>query len=226
MQYDTKTIYLSNIYPEGDNTTTGIYFTVAGKTKVLFDLSNIDKGLSDVTSLSAVGLSISKTYINFGDGDAKYYESTFNQSSQAFVPPPIIEHTYVVTTTAEKLDGVVDFFYSNGYTSRIELSAYVSQTNLIDIGLQNTENQLFNAGGLKKIITFATKDNDLYNCAILPTLLNEYNRESRSVIPKQVDRNIDLLTSKRGDLVNVLSATEVLTTRITPKQSNFSFLVY
>ena len=219
MQYDTKTIYLSNIYPEGDNTTTGIYFTVAGKTKVLFDLSNIDKGLAN-------GLGITKTYINFGDGNTKYYESTFNQASEVFLPPSVIEHTYVVTTTAEKLDGVVDFFYSNGYTSRSFLSAYVSQTNLIDIGLQNTENQLFNAGGLKKIITFATKDNDLYNCAIQPTLLNEYNRESRSVIPKQVDRNIDLLTSKRGDLVNVLSATEVLTTRITPKQSNFSFLVY
>ena len=219
MQYDTKTVYLSNTYPQGDNNLSGIYFNVAGKTKILFDLSNIDKGLVN-------GLGITKTYVNFGDGNVKYYESIFNPASEIFLPPAIIEHTYVVTTTADKLDGVIDFFYSNGYTSRIELSTYVAQTNLIDIGLQNTENQLFNAGGMKKVITFATKNNDLYNCVIVPTLLNEYNREARNVIPKQIDRNIYLRTSRRGDLVNVLSATDVLATRITPDQSNFSFLVY
>ena len=219
MQYDTKTVYLSNAYPQDGINSSGIYFNVAGKTKVLFDLSKVDKGIFN-------GLGITKTYVNFGDGNVKYYESIFNPASEVFLPPAIIEHTYVVTTTADRLDGVVDFFYSNGYTSRIELSAYVTQTNLIDIGLQNTENQLFISGNMKKIITFATKNNDLYNCVIVPTLLNEYNREARSVIPKQIDRNIYLRTSRRGDLVNVLSATDVLATRITPDQSNFSFLVY
>ena len=62
------------------------------------------------------GLGITKTYVNFGDGNVKYYESIFNPASEIFLPPAIIEHTYVVTTTADKLDGVVDFFYSNGYT--------------------------------------------------------------------------------------------------------------
>ena len=219
MQYDTKTVYLSNAYPQGGINSSGIYFNVAGKTKVLFDLSNIDKGLAN-------GLGITKTYVNFGDGNVKYYESIFNSASEIFLPPAIIEHTYVVTTTADKLDGVIDFFYSNGYTSRIELSTYVSQTNLIDIGLQNTENQLFDAGGMKKVITFATKNNDLYNCVIVPTLLNEYNREARSVIPKQIDRNLYLQTSRRGDQVNVLSATDVLTERGTPNYANFGFLVY
>ena len=219
MQYDTKTVYLSNAYPRGGINSSGIYFNVAGKTKVLFDLSNIDKGLAN-------GLGITKTYVNFGDGNVKYYESIFNPASEIFLPPAIIEHTYVVTTTADKLDGVIDFFYSNGYTSRIELSTYVSQTNLIDIGLQNTENQLFDAGGMKKVITFATKNNDLYNCVIVPTLLNEYNREARSVIPKQIDRNLYLQTSRRGDQVNVLSATDVLAERGTPNYANFGFLVY
>jgi len=219
MQYDTKTVYLSNAYPRGGINSSGIYFNVAGKTKVLFDLSNIDKGLAN-------GLGITKTYVNFGDGNVKYYESIFNSASEIFLPPAIIEHTYVVTTTADKLDGVIDFFYSNGYTSRIELSTYVSQTNLIDIGLQNTENQLFDAGGMKKVITFATKNNDLYNCVIVPTLLNEYNREARSVIPKQIDRNLYLQTSRRGDQVNVLSATDVLAERGTPNYANFGFLVY
>jgi len=219
MQYDTKTVYLSNAYPRGGINSSGIYFNVAGKTKVLFDLSNIDKGLAN-------GLGITKTYVNFGDGNVKYYESIFNSASEIFLPPAIIEHTYVVTTTADKLDGVIDFFYSNGYTSRIELSTYVSQTNLIDIGLQNTENQLFISGNMKKIITFATKNNDLYNCVIVPTLLNEYNREARSVIPKQIDRNLYLQTSRRGDQVNVLSATDVLAERGTPNYANFGFLVY
>ena len=40
MQYDTKTVYLSNAYPQGGNNSSGIYFNVVGKTKVLFDLSN------------------------------------------------------------------------------------------------------------------------------------------------------------------------------------------
>tara|TARA_R110000803_G_scaffold139406_1_gene206062 strand:+ start:2724 stop:3383 length:660 start_codon:yes stop_codon:yes gene_type:complete len=219
MQYDTKTVYLSNAYPRGGINSSGIYFNVAGKTKVIFDLSNIDKGLAN-------GLGITKTYVNFGDGNVKYYESVFNLASEIFLPPAIIEHTYVVTTTADKLDGVIDFFYSNGYTSRIELSTYVAQTNLIDIGLQNTENQLFNAGGMKKVITFTTKNNDLYNCAIVPTLLNEYNREARSVIPKQIDRNVYIQTSRRGDQINVLSATDVLATDVTPTNANFGFLVY
>ena len=159
MQYDTKTVYLSNAYPQGGINSSGIYFNVAGKTKVLFDLSKVDKGIFN-------GLGITKTYVNFGDGNVKYYESIFNPASEIFLPPAIIEHTYVVTTTADRLDGVVDFFYSNGYTSRIELSAYVTQTNLIDIGLQNTENQLFISGNMKKIITFATKNNDLFNDGI------------------------------------------------------------
>ena len=79
---------------------------------------------------------------------------------------------------------------------------------------------------MKKIITFATKNNDLYNCVIVPTLLNEYNREARSVIPKQIDRNLYLQTSRRGDQVNVLSATDVLATNVTPNYADYGFLVY
>ena len=79
---------------------------------------------------------------------------------------------------------------------------------------------------MKKVITFATKDNDLYNCVIVPELLNEYDRESRSIIPKQIDRSIYLQTSKSGDGINALSSTDVLATYITPGQSNVSFVVY
>lgn len=219
MQYDTKTIYLNNTYPEFGNNTTGIFFTVAGKTEIIFDLSNVDKGLDN-------GLGIYKTYINFGDGNAKYYESSFNLNAGIFLPPESIKHTYVVSTTGDKFDGAIDFFYMNGYTTRIELSAFVSQTNLIDIGLQNTENQLFLSEQMKKIVTFSTEDNDMYNCVIVPTLLNEYSREARSVIPKLIDRNVFLQTSKRGDQQTALSAVDVLATNITPGQGSFSFLVF
>lgn len=219
MEYDTKTIYLNNNYPQGVNNTTGAFFTVAGKTDIVFDLSGIDKGLDN-------GLGIYKTYAIFGDGNEKYYESSFNTNDGAFLPPESIQHTYVVSTTADKLYGIIDFIYMNGYTSRVELSAFVSQTNLIDIGLQNTENQLFLSQQMKKIITFATKDNDIYNCVIVPTLLNEYSREARSVIPKLIDRNVYLQTSKSGDQQTVLSAVDVLATNITPNAKRASFLVY
>jgi len=223
MQYDTKTIYLNNSYPEFGINSTGIFFTVAGKTDIIFDLSNIDKGLDN-------GLGIYKTYINFGDGNVEYYESSFNVNAGIFLPPESIKHTYVVSTTGNKLDGVIDFFYMNGYSSRIELSAFVSQTNLIDIGLQNTENQLFLSQQMKKIITFATVDNDIYNCVIVPTLLNEYSREARTIIPKQVDRNVYLRTSKSGSGIGnqqvAVSAVDVLATDLTPKRAGFSFLVY
>jgi len=176
------------------------------------------------------GLGIYKTYINFGDGNTEYYESSFNVNAGIFLPPESIKHTYVVSTTGDKLDGVIDFFYMNGYSSRFELSAFVSQTNLIDIGLQNTENQLFLSQQMKKIITFATADNDIYNCVIVPTLLNEYNREARTVIPKQVDRNVYLQTSKSGSGIGnqqvAVSATDVLATDVTPNRGGFSFLVY
>ena len=132
----------------------------------------------------------------------------------------------MVSTTGDKFDGAIDFFYMNGYTTRIELSAFVSQTNLIDIGLQNTENQLFLSEQMKKIVTFSTEDNDMYNCVIVPTLLNEYSREARSVIPKLIDRNVFLQTSKRGDQQTALSAVDVLATNITPGQGSFSFLVF
>jgi len=223
MQYDTKTIYLNNSYPEFGNNTTGIFFTVAGKTEIIFDLSNIAKGLDN-------GLGIYKTFFNFGDGNVKYYESSFNVNAGIFLPPESVKHTYVVSTTGDRLDGVIDFFYMSGYSTRIELSAFVSQTNLIDIGLQNTENQLFLSKQMKKIITFATKDNDIYNCVIVPTLLNEYSREARSVIPKQIGRNIALQTSKSGSGIGnqqvAVSAVDVLATNITPKYGGFSFLVY
>ena len=107
MEYDTKTIYLNNIYPEFGINSTGIFFTVAGKTDIIFDLSGIDKGLDN-------GLGIYKTYINFGDGNTEYYESSFNVNAGIFLPPESIKHTYVVSTTGNKLDGVIDFFYMNG----------------------------------------------------------------------------------------------------------------
>ena len=47
MEYDTKTIYLNNSYPEFGINSTGIFFTVAGKTDIIFDLSGIDKGLDN-----------------------------------------------------------------------------------------------------------------------------------------------------------------------------------
>lgn len=219
MQYETKTVFLSSDYPEFGNEEIDTFFSISGKTKVIFDLSNVDKGFDN-------GLGIYKTYANFGDGNYMFYDSVFNQASQAFLPPDTIEHTYSITMTANNLSGVIDFFYNNGYSTRFQFNAYVSQTNLIDIGLQNTENQLFLSNDIKKIVTFATKDNDLYNCVIIPTLLNEYSREARSTIPKQIQYDTYLQTSKRGDNVSVLSATDVLITDRTRGRENFNFVVY
>jgi len=207
MNYDTKTIILSNVAPiitvTGD-TYVENKFTVKGEQKIILDLSNIHTE----TSAGEVYY-IYKTRAQWGDGTDEYYESIYNSETLKIEPPKTIEHTYSITTSADVLQGLVYFEFQNGLTSFCQLCAFCSKANLIDLQMKNLENQLFVVEDIKKLTTYVDKDNNLYNLALTPQLLTRYDSSQQDIIEIPEDERLFLQSSELGDMVNVLSATDI-----------------
>lgn len=206
MIYDTKTVYLSNQPPILGDTYIEKKFTVKGEQKIVFDLSNIS---TISQNLSADDVYIFKTKADWGDGLEEYYESVFDFNELIFKPPQTIEHTYSITTSADTIEGALIFEYQNGFTGVVQLCAYVSRANLMDMEIKNLENQLFFVEDIKKLTTYVDKNNNLYNLAITPTLLTRYDSSQQDVIEIPEDDRVFLQTSEKGDGVNALSATDI-----------------
>lgn len=207
MNYETKTIILSNISPILGDTYVENKFTVKGEQKIILDLSNIH------TETSAGEIYyIYKTRAQWGDGADEYYESVYNSETLKIEPPKTIEHTYSITTSADVLKGVVYFEFQNGLTSFSQLCAFCSKANLIDLQMKNLENQLFVVEKVQKLTTYVDKDNNLYNLALTPTMLTRYDSSQQDIIEIPPDERIFLQTSELGDFVNALSSVDVQAT--------------
>lgn len=156
----TKTIFLSNYYP--DNNSSFIKnITIESGTRVNFDLSNIINENSNK-------LGIYKTFFDFGDGNTEYYNSklVYDSGNYTFKQPDLITHDYFFKTISSPSTGQALFYYKNGNTFNITLSIFFSELNNIDLQLIGASNNSFISLSADTLIGFFDKQNNYFNSII------------------------------------------------------------
>tara|TARA_E500000318_G_scaffold39591_1_gene38131 strand:- start:434 stop:1171 length:738 start_codon:yes stop_codon:yes gene_type:complete len=164
---NTKTIYLSNYYPENDSELIKNVAIESG-TKVTFDLSNIVNENSN-------NLGVYKTKFNFGDGVEKNYNSTlfFDGVKNTFKFPQTVEHDYFISSLVSPSTGQAKFFYKNGKTFNILLSVFFTLDNNIDRELITGFNNGFVALSADSLLGLVDNDNNFYNEIIQNSSIEE-----------------------------------------------------
>jgi len=132
MQFNTKTFYLSNFYPEVSTNnyslSTIVPVSIESGQKIIFNLDRIVNEPSPPNSLG-----IYKTVFNYGDGtEETIYSEIENGVSRR---PTSVSHNYVLSSFLSPITGNVAFFYKNGKVFNVILSAYFNFDNNIDLGL-------------------------------------------------------------------------------------------
>ena len=164
---NTKTIYLSNYYPETDSEILKNIAIESG-TKVTFDLSNIVNENSN-------RLGVYKTFFNFGDGEEKYISSKlfFNGVQNTFNFPQTVEHDYFISSLVSPSTGCAKFFYKNGNTFNILLNIFFTLDNNIDRELITGFNNGFVALSADSLLGLIDNDNNFYNEIIQNSSIEE-----------------------------------------------------
>ncbi len=167
MNLNTKTIFLSNYYPES-NTEIIKNIAIESGTKVTYDLSNIVNENNN-------NLGVYKTLFNYGDGNQEIINSTlFNDGTKnTFKFPNQVIHDYFLSSLVTPSTGQAKFFYKNGKTFNILLSVFFTLDNNIDRGLITGLNNGFVAVSADSLLGLLDNDNNFYNEIIQNSSIEE-----------------------------------------------------
>ena len=162
MELTTKTVYLSNFYPQvstnNSSLSTILPVSIESGTKIVFDLSQVEN------EFQSNNLGVYKTVFKYGDGLEETVNSQFINNSFSF--PQTVSHNYFLSSFSSPTTGNVAFFYKNGKVFNIVLSAYFNFDNNIDLGLILASNNSFVSLSADTLVNFTDKENNLYNTIV------------------------------------------------------------